>query len=176
MAKTYAAHGYNSHTRTTRRMVVEAELRHDWNLLRFFGVVLRRMETEGGSAAVNMLPGEHYFVAQLVRRIVRRVRKRLADEAVLWDASEPEPEAERAAREDWLRRPRFAASDIEYPAWHREAVALVDAMADDELFRKVAIRHGMFDRAAEADNVYREERAAAAEAEHEDEQAGPAPE
>ena len=156
MAKTYGAHGYNSHTRTTRRMVVEAELRHDWDLLRFFGVVLRRMETEGGSAAVNMLPGEHYFVAQLVRRIARRARKRMADQAVLWNVDEAETEAEKVASEEWLSRPRLAASDIEYPAWHREAVALVDSMAQDEQFRRLAIVRGMYDRAAEADLAYRD--------------------
>lgn len=147
--------GYNSHTRTTRRMVVAAQLRHDWDLLRFCGVVLRRIENGGGSAAANLLPGEHYYLARLAVRVARRARKRMADEASIW-GNDGDSAAEAEARKEWLSRPRVAEAQVEYPPWHREALETVDAIALDEEFRRRAIEPGTFDRAAEADLAYRD--------------------
>ena len=149
-------YGFNRHTRTTRRIVVEGQLRHDWDLLRLLGSVLRKLQVGGGAASVRLLPGEHYFLCRLVLRIERRARKRLADEAHLWSGNAKDPPDEQAVRAEWLRTAPLLEPDAEYPVWHREALAAVDRMAEHDQFRVLAIRHGMYDRAAEADLEYRD--------------------
>ena len=142
--------GYTVHTRSTRRIVVEAQLRHDWDLLRMLPGVLVKNEREGGPAPIRMLPGEHCFLAKLAVRVAERARQLIADEADSWAGDARVPEAERAAREEWIRTARKAEAGAEWPAWHRDAVQAIDAMAVDEALRVRASDRGMFDRAAQA--------------------------
>ena len=133
--------GYRQHTARTRRLVVEAELRHCWDLLTVFRACLHQIEEDGSSRAMKILPGEHYRISMLASKTCERARKLL----VKFDGLEEQPKHEAEQREQFLAAPVDPAASAQWPGWHVNALGAIRELAAVPRFGEVAIDKGRFD-------------------------------
>ena len=135
--------GYNAHTRRTKLLLVRAELRHCWDLLRLIRKGLQEVERQGGPACVQLFPGEHYIFAKVAIRTCVRARKILADNSDIWS---PDP-VEDERRSAYLAEANDATPQTEFASWHTEALGAIAQLEAVPEFRSAAIEESAFDQA-----------------------------
>ena len=135
--------GYDKHTRRTKSIVVRAELRHCWDLLRLIRKGLQAVERHGGPGNVLLFPGEHYLYAKIAIRTCERARKILADNPDVWS---PDP-VEEETRTAYLAEVEGASPQTEFASWHTEALGAIAQLEAVPEFRSAAIEESAFDQA-----------------------------
>ena len=133
--------GYGSHTMRTRKIVLEAELRHCWDLLAVFRACLHHIEDDGGPRGLEMLPGEHYRISVLASKTCTRARKVLAE----FDGLQDQPEHEAKQREEFMAAVDKPSSETGWPGWHVKALGAIRELAAVPKFGELAIDKGRFD-------------------------------
>ena len=148
-ASSCSSGSYSTHTHSTKALVVEAELRHCWDLIRCCSGLLRLMDQHGGAGALGLRPREHYLLAKLVRDKIARFQKLLADNAHIWAIDDAERHERRLLREGAL--PALSAGSL--PRWHRQTMAAVREFEESAEFVSFVRHEGLFDHFASADLV-----------------------
>ena len=105
--------GYAAHTTRTRKLIVEAELRHCWDLLTVLRECLHRT-AEDGLGGLGLLPGEYYRLGALASTTCVRARKLLAEIEAAGESSKHEDEH----RQEFLATLPDSAPPAKLPPWH----------------------------------------------------------